>query len=48
MAKTSGGIRGGGVQNLPVELGRDLPNLFRDLQKRVPMQQRFNMYLLTR
>nr|DAS71874.1 MAG TPA: hypothetical protein [Caudoviricetes sp.] len=47
MAKTSGGIRGA-VQNLPVELGRDLPNLFRGLQKRVPMQQRFNMYLLTR
>ena len=46
MAKTSGGIGGGAVQNLPVELGRDLPNLFRDLQKRVPMQQRFNMYLL--
>ena len=22
------------MQNLPVELGRDLPNLFRDLQKR--------------
>lgn len=47
MAKTSGGIRGA-VQNLPVELDRDLPNLFRDLQKRVLMQQRFNMYLLTR